>query len=204
MDYTGLCVPSRLIAAWTDATLCPLSMPAIESDSPMFHVVLFEPEIPPNTGNIIRLCANTGAGLHLIHPLGFTLEDKQLRRAGLDYDEFATVLEYRSLDEFIDKVRPPRLFAASTKGTTCYSTVRYLNGDAFLFGPESRGLPRAVLDSFLPERVLRIPMQKTSRSLNLSNAVSVMVYEALRQNEFPFAPAQEQNPVVKLRGMDDL
>ena len=156
----------------------------------MFHVVLFEPEIPPNTCNIIRLCANTGAGLHLIHPLGFMLEDRQLRRAGLDYDEFARVVEYHSLEEFTDKVRPVRLFAASTKGTTCYSTVRYLDGDAFLFGPESRGLPQAVLASFPSDHVLRVPMQKTSRSLNLSNAVSVIVYEALRQNGFPFAAVQ--------------
>ena len=153
----------------------------------MFHVVLFEPEIPPNTGNIIRLCANTGAELHLIHPLGFTLDDKQLRRAGLDYDEFARIQEYASLDAFIDKIKPSNLYAASTKGTSNYAMVRYRQGDALLFGPESRGLPPQVLSTFLPERILRIPMQNTSRSLNLSNAVSVIVYEALRQNDFPFS-----------------
>jgi len=152
----------------------------------MFHVVLFEPEIPPNTGNIIRLCANTGAELHLIHPLGFTLDDKQLRRAGLDYDEFARIQEHASLDAFIDKIRPAKLYAASTKGTVNYSTICYKAGDAILFGPETRGLPLTVLNGIKPEHILRIPMQKTSRSLNLSNAVSVIVYEALRQNDFPF------------------
>lgn len=152
----------------------------------MFHVVLFEPEIPPNTGNIIRLCANTGVTLHLIHPLGFSLDDKQLRRAGLDYDEYAKVREYPSLDAFISQIRPVTLYAASTKGTTGYSTVRYNPGDAILFGPESRGLPPRILASFTPGTVLRIPMQVTSRSLNLSNAVSVIVYEALRQNNFRF------------------
>lgn len=152
----------------------------------MFHVVLFEPEIPPNTGNIIRLCANTGAELHLIHPLGFTLDDKQLRRAGLDYDEFARIQEHASLDAFIDKIRPLKLYAASTKGTVNYSTICYKPYDAILFGPETRGLPLTVLDGIKPEHTLRIPMQKTSRSLNLSNAVSVIIYEALRQNNFPF------------------
>lgn len=152
----------------------------------MFHVVLFEPEIPPNTGNIIRLCANTGAHLHLIHPLGFTLEDKQLRRAGLDYDEFARINEYPSLDEFIRTVNPATLYAASTKGTKCYADIRYQQGDALLFGPETRGLPPQILAGLPPGQILRIPMQKTSRSLNLSNAVSVIVYEALRQNGFGF------------------
>lgn len=152
----------------------------------MFHVVLFEPEIPPNTGNIIRLCANTGAGLHLIHPLGFTLEDKQLRRAGLDYDEFTRIQEYQSLDEFAGKIRPSAIYAASTKGTVNYSSILYRPGDAILFGPESRGLPQHILTSFPQDRILRIPMQNTSRSLNLSNAVSVIVYEALRQNNFQF------------------
>ncbi len=152
----------------------------------MFHIVLFEPEIPPNTGNIIRLCANTGAGLHLIHPLGFTLEDKQLRRAGLDYDEFARIQEYQSLDDFIHTIRPASLYAASTKGTVNYSSILYHQGDAILFGPESRGLPQHILTSFPQDHILRIPMQNTSRSLNLSNAVSVIVYEALRQNNFSF------------------
>lgn len=150
----------------------------------MFHVVLYEPEIPPNTGNIIRLCANTGADLHLVHPLGFKLEDRQLRRAGLDYDEYARVMEYASLGEFVDTVKPARFFAASTKGTVSYTDIRFQPGDAFLFGPESRGLPAALLNSFAGDQVLRIPMQSTSRSLNLSNAVSVVLYEALRQNNF--------------------
>jgi tRNA (cytidine/uridine-2'-O-)-methyltransferase len=153
----------------------------------MFHIVLFQPEIPPNTGNIIRLCANTGAGLHLIHPLGFTLEDKQLRRAGLDYDEYARVSEYPSLADFATQVRPTTLYAASTKGTVNYATINYRPGDAILFGPETRGLPADVLSTFDPAHILRIPMQKTSRSLNLSNAVSVVLYEALRQNHFVFA-----------------
>jgi len=152
----------------------------------MFHVVLYQPEIPPNTGNIIRLCANTGAGLHLIHPLGFTLEDKQLRRAGLDYDEFARIQEYQSFDEFIHKVRPGTIYAATTRGTVSYADIHYQPDDAILFGPETRGLPQALLDIFPQDHVIRIPMQKTSRSLNLSNAVSVIVYEALRQNNFAF------------------
>lgn len=152
----------------------------------MFHVVLFEPEIPPNTGNIIRLCANTGAGLHLIHPLGFTLEDKQLRRAGLDYNEFARIQEYQSLEEFIHKVRPRYIYAATTRGKQNYTEVSYQPGDAFLFGPETRGLPQQLLETFPLAHIIRIPMQKTSRSLNLSNAVSVILYEALRQNNFPF------------------
>lgn len=152
----------------------------------MFDVVLFEPEIPPNTGNIIRLCANTGAGLHLIHPLGFRLDDRQLRRAGLDYDEYARVREYQSLDDYLNLAKPARLFAASTRGTTGYADISFTRGDAFLFGPESRGLPRPVLDGLAPERILRIPMQDSSRSLNLSNAVAVIVYEALRQNGFEF------------------
>lgn len=150
----------------------------------MFHVVLYEPEIPPNTGNIIRLCANTGAELHLVHPLGFKLEDRQLRRAGLDYDEYARVREYATLDEFVDTVKPARFFAASTKGTVSYTDIRFQPGDAFMFGPESRGLPASLLNTFAEGQVLRIPMQATSRSLNLSNAVSVILYEALRQNNF--------------------
>jgi len=157
--------------------------------SVMFHVVLFQPEIPPNTGNIIRLCANTGAVLHLIHPLGFTLEDKQLKRAGLDYDEYARIREYPSLDEFVTQIRPTNLYAASTKGTVSYASINYQPGDALLFGPETRGLPGEVLATFDTEHVLRIPMQKTSRSLNLSNAVSVVLYEALRQNHFAFGDA---------------
>jgi len=152
----------------------------------MFNIVLFEPEIPPNTGNIIRLCANTGVGLHLIHPLGFDLDDKQLRRAGLDYDEFAIVQEYKSLDEFITKHNPNNIYAASTKGTVTYNSIQYIPGDAIVFGPETRGLSQQTLASFPDEKILRIPMQENSRSLNLSNAVAVIVYEALRQTDFKF------------------
>ena len=150
----------------------------------MFHVVLLEPEIPPNTGNIIRLCANTGAQLHIIHPAGFKLDDSKLRRAGLDYHEFATVREWNNLAEFTSTIQPPRLFACSTKGQHAFTEVRFTAGDAFLFGPESRGLPVALLDALPRERVLRIPMLPKQRSLNLSNAVAVMVYEAWRQNNF--------------------
>ncbi len=147
----------------------------------MFHIVLFEPEIPPNTGNIIRLCANTGGSLHLIHPLGFALEDKQLRRAGLDYHEWATVLQYSNFQDFLTQRNPNRLFACSTKGTTRYDAVQYQAGDYLLFGPETRGLPAALFNTFTPEQTLRIPMVAGNRSLNLSNAVAVVVYEAWRQ-----------------------
>ncbi len=150
----------------------------------MFHVVLYEPEIPPNTGNIIRLCANSGSKLHLIHPLGFLLDDKRLRRAGLDYHEWAEVSEHRSLAEFESAVGPPRLFACSTRGERDYTQVSFQPGDALLFGPETRGLPQPVIDRLPRERCLRIPMLPNSRSLNLSNAVAVMVYEAWRQAGF--------------------
>ena len=150
----------------------------------MFHVVLYEPEIPPNTGNIIRLCANTGASLHLIHPLGFDLDDKRLKRAGLDYDEFARISNYCSLADFLERNRPERLFAVSTKGRCSYANVRFRGGDAILFGPETRGLPASVLKKFSEENILRIPMRPGSRSMNLSNAVAVIVYEAWRQNNF--------------------
>ncbi len=150
----------------------------------MFHVVLFEPEIPPNTGNIIRLCANSGSKLHLIHPLGFELDDKRLRRAGLDYREWADVEEYDSLDGFLIQVKPTRLYACSTKGRKNYAEVAYQPGDALLFGPESRGLPAAVLDSLSPEQCIRVPMLAQSRSLNLSNSVAVILFEAWRQWEF--------------------
>ena len=154
----------------------------------MIHVVLYEPEIPPNTGNIIRLCANTGTQLHLIHPLGFELDDARLQRAGLDYREWADVREYRSLDEFINTVNPAKVYAISTKGRRNYSDVDFSskNGTALLFGPETRGLPSILLETFPPDQVLRIPMQSGSRSLNLSNAVAVIVYEVLRQNNFRF------------------
>ena len=150
----------------------------------MFHVVLYEPEIPPNTGNIIRLCANSGSKLHLIHPLGFLLDDKRLRRAGLDYREWADVSEHDSLEAFQDAVSPCRLLACTTRGRRNYTEVAYQPGDALLFGPESRGLPQALLDSLPREHCLRIPMLPESRSLNLSNAAALFVYEAWRQQGF--------------------
>ena len=150
----------------------------------MFHIVLYQPEIPPNTGNIIRLCANTGSALHLIHPLGFSLDDKKLRRAGLDYREWAAVREYSSLVEFRKDVNPKRLWAVSTRGATVYAEARFEAGDAFLFGPETRGLPDAVLGELGEAAVLRLPMASHSRSLNLSNTVAVLVYEAWRQQGF--------------------
>ncbi|MCB1801554.1 MAG: tRNA (uridine(34)/cytosine(34)/5-carboxymethylaminomethyluridine(34)-2'-O)-methyltransferase TrmL [Gammaproteobacteria bacterium] len=150
----------------------------------MFHVVLYQPEIPPNTGNIIRLCANTGSTLHLVHPLGFAFEDKRLRRAGLDYREFAQVQQHDDFDAFIAAVAPARWFALSTRGRQRYDQVGYAAGDAFVFGPETRGLPQAMLDGLPPERRLRLPMQAGQRSLNLSNTVAVMVFEAWRQNRF--------------------
>jgi len=150
----------------------------------MFHVVLFEPEIPPNTGNIIRLCANTGAQLHIIHPAGFKLDDAKLRRAGLDYHEYATIREWNHLGEFSATVQPLRMFACSTKGPRAFTEINFAAGDAFLFGPESRGLPAALLNTLPAEHILRIPMLPDRRSLNLSNAVAVVVYEAWRQNCF--------------------
>jgi tRNA (cytidine/uridine-2'-O-)-methyltransferase len=150
----------------------------------MFHVVLFEPEIPPNTGNIIRLCANAGATLHLVHPLGFAMEDRQLRRAGLDYREWAQVREHADLAAFVAAVAPPRLLALTTRATRAHADQRFAAGDALLFGPESRGLPDAVLASVPEARRLRIPMVPGSRSLNLSNAVAVVLYEAWRQQRF--------------------
>ena len=150
----------------------------------MFHIVLYEPEIPPNTGNIIRLCANTGTHLHLIHPVGFQLDDKKLRRAGLDYREFVNIQEFHSLDEFKLAIAPRRLFGISTKGQASYSDIHYQAGDAFLLGSETRGLPQTVLDALPEQNILRIPMREHSRSLNLANAAAVMVYEAWRQHDF--------------------
>jgi tRNA (cytidine/uridine-2'-O-)-methyltransferase len=150
----------------------------------MFHVVLYEPEIPPNTGNIIRLCANTGTSLHLIGPLGFKLDDRKLRRAGLDYHEWACVSQYQTLEEFTARIKPPRLFAISTRGATLYTDVKFQEHDAFLFGPETRGLPGAILEGFPSERTIRLPMHSHSRSLNLSNTVAIVVYEAWRQSGF--------------------
>lgn len=153
----------------------------------MFDVILYQPEIPPNTGNIIRLCANTGAGLHLIEPMGFALDDAKLRRAGLDYREYARVRVYHSLNACLAAIAPTRLFALSTRGGNSYAQVRFADGDAFLFGPETRGLPPPVLDALPPSQRLRVPMQPGNRSLNLSNAAAVVLYEAWRQ--FGFAGA---------------
>lgn len=150
----------------------------------MFHIVLLEPEIPPNTGNIIRLCANSGSKLHLIHPLGFKLDDKRLRRAGLDYHEWADVGEYNSLDDFLSQVAPKHLYGCTTKGKRSYADVSFTPGDALLFGPESRGLPAQLLAELDPEQRIRIPMKPESRSLNLSNAVALILYEAWRQCDF--------------------
>ena len=150
----------------------------------MFDVILYQPEIPPNTGNVIRLCANTGARLHLVKPLGFALEDAQLRRAGLDYHEYATLRVHESLDAALADIAPQRLFALSTRGRTRFDAPRYATGDAFLFGPETRGLPQAVLDAIPEAQQLRLPMRPANRSLNLSNAVAVVVFEAWRQHDF--------------------
>lgn len=150
----------------------------------MLHVVLYQPEIPPNTGNIIRLCANTGSTLHLVHPLGFELDNRRLRRAGLDYHEFASINEHDSLAAFRIAVQPARLFGVSTRGRHNYADVAYQDGDALLFGPETRGLPDEVLDDLGRDNVLRLPMLPDSRSLNLSNATAVLVYEAWRQLGF--------------------
>lgn len=155
------------------------------TDRPIvFDVILYEPEIPPNTGNIIRLCANVGARLHLIRPLGFQLDDRQLRRAGLDYHEWATVRLHRDLAAFLAEVKPARLFAFTTKGARLYHAVAYQPDDALLFGPETRGLPARVLAEIPPEQRLRLPMLTAGRSLNLSNAVAIALYEAWRQHDF--------------------
>lgn len=154
----------------------------------MFHIALFEPEIPPNTGNIIRLCANTGSTLHLIHPLGFQMEDKLLRRAGLDYSEFAVVQHHVDYAHFLQHLPGQRIFACSTKGTQRYDQCRFQAQDVLLFGPESRGLPRAIRESLPPQQVITIPMQASSRSLNLANSVAILVYEAWRQQDFNCGP----------------
>lgn len=150
----------------------------------MFHLVLFEPEIAPNTGNIIRLCANVGSVLHLIHPLGFKLDDRRLRRAGLDYREWASIQEHADLSSFRQRVQPRRLLACTTRGCVDYHQVRYQAGDALLFGPETRGLPQTVLDALPAEQRIRIPMRPGNRSLNLANAAAIIVYEAWRQQGF--------------------
>jgi tRNA (cytidine/uridine-2'-O-)-methyltransferase len=150
----------------------------------MFHLILYQPEIPPNTGNVIRLCANTGVSLHLIEPLGFDLQEKKLRRAGLDYREFAKVQTHASLEACLEQLGQPRVFALSTRGTTRHDAPGYSAGDAFLLGPETRGLPQAVLDALPEEQCLRLPMRPDNRSLNLSNTAAVIVYEAWRQLGF--------------------
>lgn len=151
----------------------------------MFNIVLFEPEIPPNTGNIIRLCANTGCRLHLIEPLGFTMNEKALRRAGLDYDEFAEVKIHTHYDAFLQQEQPDRIFALTTKGKVTHSEVSFQAGDYLMFGPETRGLPEEIRLQIPQQQWLRLPMLPTSRSLNLSNTVSIMVYEAWRQLGYP-------------------
>jgi tRNA (cytidine/uridine-2'-O-)-methyltransferase len=150
----------------------------------MFNIVLFEPEIPPNTGNIIRLASNTGCRLHLIQPLGFTLEDKQLRRAGLDYHEYASVQVHENWEIFMQTEQPARLFALSTKGSMRYTDATFREGDFLLFGPESRGLPPERREAPEVSAVLALPMLTHSRSLNLANTVAVVVYEAWRQTGF--------------------
>ncbi|HWX80123.1 MAG TPA: tRNA (cytidine(34)-2'-O)-methyltransferase [Steroidobacteraceae bacterium] len=150
----------------------------------MFHIVLFEPEIPPNTGNAIRLCANTGAALHLIKPLGFRLDDKSLQRSGLDYHDLAAVKVHPNLDACMLDLKDARWFCVETGARRCYSDVAFQDGDAFLFGPESRGLPPAVQALVGPENSLFIPMRAGSRSINLSNAVAIVAFEAWRQIGF--------------------
>ena len=150
----------------------------------MFHVVLYEPEIPPNTGNIIRLCANTGIQLHLIEPLGFELEDKRLLRAGLDYKEFTEVKTYPDIDKCLSTIGASRVFGLSTHGVRYYHEVEYAPGDVFVFGPETRGLPKTFIEKLGVDAVLRVPMLPTNRSLNLSNTVAIVVYEAWRQINF--------------------
>lgn len=148
------------------------------------HIALYQPEIPPNTGNIIRLCANTGATLHLIHPLGFELDDRRLRRAGLDYHEWAGVVEHADLPSLLQALPQTRLLACSTRGGWRYDQIQYQNDDILLFGPETRGLPQSILDTLPQNQKLRIPMRANSRSLNLSNAVALTLYEAWRQADF--------------------
>lgn len=159
-------------------------MPSSTQSRAMFHIALIEPEIPPNTGNVIRLCANAGAELHLIHPLGFVMDDSRLRRAGLDYREWAKVREHVDIAAFLSAVRPARLFAFSSKAKTSYHGISYEPGDCFVFGPETRGLDASMLGQLRATQLLRIPMIDGSRSLNLSNSVSVVLYEAWRQRGF--------------------
>ncbi len=148
------------------------------------HIILYQPEIAPNTGNIIRLCANTGCSLHLIEPLGFEMDDKRLRRAGLDYHEWANVRTHATLDTALELISPRCVYAFTTKAKTGYSTVTYNKNDALVFGPETRGLPESFLASLPAGQCVRLPMKSHSRSLNLSNTVAVAIYEAWRQQDF--------------------
>jgi tRNA (cytidine/uridine-2'-O-)-methyltransferase len=150
----------------------------------MFHVILYQPEIPPNTGNVIRLCANAGAMLHLIEPLGFSIDEKAVRRAGMDYAELAEVRTWHSLELCFQEMQFGRWFALSTRGTVRHDAPAYRDGDAFLFGPETRGLPMDVLEACPATQRIRIPMRASNRSINLSNAVAIVVYEAWRQQNF--------------------
>jgi tRNA (cytidine/uridine-2'-O-)-methyltransferase len=150
----------------------------------MFNIVLFEPEIPPNTGNIIRLCANTGAHLHLIEPLGFELDDKRMRRAGLDYAEWAQVTQYQSWQQYQRQRQSGQIYAITTRGERRHTQIEYHAGDSLVFGPETRGLPQTILEDAGLEHCLRIPMLAHSRSLNLANSVAVVLYEAWRQQDF--------------------
>ncbi len=150
----------------------------------LFHVILYQPEIPPNTGNVIRMCANSGAQLHLIEPLGFDIDEKAVRRSGMDYAELAIMRTWSSLEDCLASLQSPRWFAVSTRGTMRYDLPRYAAGDAFVFGPETRGLPQPILESCPPQQRLCIPMRPGNRSLNLSNAAAVLVFEAWRQNGF--------------------
>ena len=150
----------------------------------MFNIALYEPEIPPNTGNIMRLCANTGCNLHLIHPLGFDLDEKKLRRAGMDYRDMATIQEHQTFDDFLQAMIESDIYALTTKGQYGYTDAQFKGGDILLFGPETRGLPDDVLASLADHQKLRLPMFADSRSLNLSNTVAIVAYEALRQQGF--------------------
>ena len=150
----------------------------------MFTIVLYQPEIPPNTGNIIRLCANTGADLHLVKPLGFPLDSSKMKRAGLDYHEFAKLTVHENFEDCLKALKGRRIFALTTKGKTRPDEASFKEGDVFLFGPETRGLPAEILDSLPAERKLRLPMRPGSRSMNLSNTVAVMLFEAWRQNDY--------------------
>jgi tRNA (cytidine/uridine-2'-O-)-methyltransferase len=151
----------------------------------MFDVVLYQPEIPPNTGNVIRLCANAGARLHLVEPLGYSMDDRQLKRAGLDYHEMASVTVHRDWEACRDALAGQRMFAVSTRGAMPFASIAFAPGDAFVFGAETQGLPQALLETFPPGHTLRLPMRPGNRSLNLSNAVAVVVFEAWRQQGFP-------------------